>query len=878
MSSNSQSAVLFEVGSCWIKCGIVGSNQPHAVVASPASLTSALSGCLLQPLNCCALTGQSQPSAVEARLVDELAQVFGTLYSQTLLLKTSAHRVVIVEAFFVPQAIRSVLSKVFLEVLGAPFIKFVQSPMACAISSGRQTALVVDIGATDSRIIPVVLGQVMVEAAQATAIAPSALHAVAADLLLTTLFTSGKPSGSAPISPPQRPTRAVVQPGLAYEHLGLDFCPYGDGSPALDGLRDHDIGLASRNSPNDGGLRCKSSGLEGMVARWIEKTIRRHGSCSHRSSQLATKITLDIPVQLARCLAIAPTKPGNPSAATGTAASLPTYSVDVDADAWQRVCDMPFDCCAAHAVTAATRQICSDADVAAASQSESHPHHQRLLIPLLTRARKASALISRSEYTPTHIAVGDAIRLSPLDARKAVAASIVCNGGFSSMPGFALRLLKELAANVYPSFDITASLKAQAAGTSLKPTPAPVGRVSGGSAALTCLRPLLPYLSIANLFDPSITAYCGASTLAHALATTPRLVHAKTVGGSGSGNAATGSVASTLVKSDALTESSISRSDWLAIARPAESSPRRQGPASVAASDLLMSAPAFTPPMGDGPLPDLCVAGLVHDWAPVVDHFALAKARRAASESERKAAATQRSRAALASGSAASQSHAVAARAKLLAMAQSRSRSGSVASVASSTASAGSVASIRAGVAARAGPAAHAFAPTSAASAGVGPAATPTHASCPSSVVSAGSSLKASHVLSAGVGPSPKPSAPRISAGSSVVSAASQAGARTPRSSLTGGGSALSAGVGPSPMTATKQQRASSLAAAPSNVSASTNAVTGSTGAATNLPKVEPGTGKPSSAAPPLPPSNAAKLAALGARLKAATNTVAAKK
>ena len=175
-----------------------------------------------------------------------------------------------------------------------------------------------------------------------------------------------------------------------------------------------------------------------------------------------------------------------------------------------------------------------------------------------------------ADCTPLQLAVADALRGAPVDARRQLAGSIVLAGGLASLPGFGARLLSSVAAAVDTSFDVFASLEgallcgpdaafsAGARGVALLGGAPPQG--------LQALRPLLPFLCVANVVAPQNVALAGGSALGTALSAMPRLISgAKTAAAAASaaplrsaaGTLATG--AASLVRSDALAESSVQR-------------------------------------------------------------------------------------------------------------------------------------------------------------------------------------------------------------------------------------------------------------------------------------------------------------------------------
>jgi hypothetical protein len=613
--------VLIELGSAWIRAGVVGESGPRVTARLPAALSEALCGGLLSSSRPPAATSSSSssppppPSPVLARLLDELADVFSSLFLRGLLLRPSDHRVVLVEPLLFSSELRWCLAQALLNRLHCPALRHVQQPLAAAASAARNTALVVDVGMADTRILPVVLGQAVVEAACVVPRGASALHAVAGEVLLAAaaraaVAAAATTQTAAPPRPyPSPPTALVPHPGRAYAELGYDFPPYGS-SHWRPGLLDVDLwgreveGVGGRSDDEDGPLRCHAGGLEGACARWVETSVARYGQVLRRTSppsETTTGAVVDIPVPrtLALALGLAPTRPADPAAPTGSFLGTPGYSVSVPATAWSRCFDLFFDPGAPDdAINACRgREEALSADV------------PQPLLGLLCRARAAAEEVASvsASFTPLHLAAAQALRLAPVDSRRALASGVIVCGGPSALPGFPLRLLTELAAAVDPSFDLSASAQGGAAVAARSGG----GGSGGGAGALSSLRALLPHLALANsaAVPLPLTTFVGASAFALALATTPLIVPAATsvqkaiaatsgsagAGGSavaaGAAAAASTSTLLSVVRSDSLTETSLARggafdgAEAKRVAAPATaaavvgpSRPRRDGP------------------------------------------------------------------------------------------------------------------------------------------------------------------------------------------------------------------------------------------------------------------------------------------------------------
>jgi len=653
--------VVIDLGSAFARVCLGGDAAPRAAARSPPALRRALREAGLVGSGGGGGGGGNGDVAVGdgddkgegeggvALLAEQLAACLGPLVVRGLLLRGAGEaRVVLVEPALWPERARAAARAALLAHVGAAQLRLVPHALACAAACARATALVVDCGADECRVTPVVLGAELPQRLGGSgAAAPppggAAVAACAAALLLAALAraVAAAPPPAAQLQPPAQAPAAAAGPlsvrasaaaggGRAF---GLDLLAVGAeaaGSerlavvelPALGAGAGADAGAGE--AEGDAPLRpaagaAGGSVLEALLAQWAETCAFERGAVSGAAAGRAgprphaegAGVMLDLPVPPALVRALALRQP--------CAVALP-------AAAWRRCFDMPFDVSAAGEVAAAARALepaetAADANAEAnanadanAAQAQAPNWALAALSPLRARARAALAALARRDFAPLHLAVADALRHAPADARRQLAASLVLAGGLAAAPGFGARLLGELAAAVDARFDLRASLARHArlgpdaafeqarreAAARVEEEAAAAGRgrgrgdgrgdADGGSrghggggdcAGLRALRPLLPFLCLANTVAPPSVALAGGSVIGSALAATPRLVAAVRVPGAA---AVTPAAGAELTRSDALAESSQHRA------------PRGGNAAAAAAAAVVTKAAAPSAP------------------------------------------------------------------------------------------------------------------------------------------------------------------------------------------------------------------------------------------------------------------------------------------
>ena len=335
-----------------------------ATARTPRVLRDALLGCV--------------PPTDAERLAEVLARCLAPLFAE-LLLPPAAARVVVCESLFPPPLLRvAIAGALGCAQLNAAAPMSVPHALAAAAACGRGgTALVVDVGARGSRIVPVVLGHVLDVAAREALGGADAQHALAARLLL-----------------------AAVGHAIS-----------GRGPPMCGGDDDH------------------------PVAAWVDAALRKSGELVDGSSSNSSSILhvdncgccalLHVPPLLAASLGVSPPPPASLAPGTRpTASPLPTPTVRIPLNAWLA--------CASGAVlvdAAAEALVLDVVDALLLQRRGASSTSSAACLPPLPSFRASMTPHTPLSPTPLMSAIAESLLLSPLEHRPQLVSPLVLTGG-----------------------------------------------------------------------------------------------------------------------------------------------------------------------------------------------------------------------------------------------------------------------------------------------------------------------------------------------------------------------------------------------------------------------------------------------------------------
>lgn len=124
-----------------------------------------------------------------------LCRFMQDIYLKHLMVNAKDHRVVVVESLLCPTHFRNTLARVLFNHLNVPYATFVPSHLLCLFTIGRQSALVVDVGCSETTILPVYEGIPVVTAWQSTSYAAEAVQNSVKTLLLERAVVKSSETG-----------------------------------------------------------------------------------------------------------------------------------------------------------------------------------------------------------------------------------------------------------------------------------------------------------------------------------------------------------------------------------------------------------------------------------------------------------------------------------------------------------------------------------------------------------------------------------------------------------------------------------------------------------------------------------------------------------
>jgi len=430
--------VVIELGGVYFRVGEAASSLATCaptVVRAPPLFSAALSGGLLAP------TASGRPCAQAlARVREELALAFASIFSRVLHLPASTSRVALLAPLALPEPLRRALLAALLADVGVAGAALLPAPLAAAVGAGCWTALVVDVGERCARVTPVVHGHALAHAAREAGAGAAALHALGCALALAAAdAAAGADAAPLPAEGAPLPALAVgplttLHPAAASLALGRSAQPYGGaGAPWRAGLRDWELpALAAGGAALQARLRPRPMPLGGedaggAVALWVEQALSAAAARGGGGGEGGGALRVPLPPHVAAALAL-------PAGATHL--SLPAAPWAAAASGALLLCP--------HALAAAA--AAAEAGLVGAGARGGHLGGARAALRAALAALREGGGDAPRASLPR--AAAEALLASPLDARRALAGAVVACGGPASARGFPAALLSAVRAAV----------------------------------------------------------------------------------------------------------------------------------------------------------------------------------------------------------------------------------------------------------------------------------------------------------------------------------------------------------------------------------------------------------------------------------------------
>ncbi|KAH3856769.1 actin-related protein 10-like isoform X2 [Dreissena polymorpha] len=162
--SSDKNVVVLDIGTAYTKCGIAGEMCPRCIV--PSHLKNEKTG-KVQKL---------WDFKTETELYENLKDFLFNLYFRHLLMNPKDRRMVVCESLLCPAAFRETLARVLFKHFEVGSVMFSPGHLTTLLTLGTYTALVMDVGYTETLVVPVYEGIPVLKAVQALPLAGQAVH------------------------------------------------------------------------------------------------------------------------------------------------------------------------------------------------------------------------------------------------------------------------------------------------------------------------------------------------------------------------------------------------------------------------------------------------------------------------------------------------------------------------------------------------------------------------------------------------------------------------------------------------------------------------------------------------------------------------------
>lgn len=538
--------VVLELGTSTLRAGLAGDVRPRVSLRSPPWLCRLLRG-----------SGDSSPADC-----DLAAACLSSLISRDLGVRAWERKVVVLAspaggARELPGGLRRALARALCAELRTPALSLLAPGAAATLGSGLWTAIVVDVGMSESRVISMLHGRLLTGGGAVCAWGARAAVAAVAGSLATALLRNGAaeappaelvaalaasaaapPPRIAPPVPPPPPVRPACTAASDSDASRGDAWLAREAASLWAAASSPPDGPAPPWSPLDGGnLRPRSAaagacldalatdgGLASSVLDWAAHVI----ACEFGGGGDA-ELHLPLPPrvlgELLRRHARAETDDSPQITPRALTVALPRSAVTAAV-----MCGLQDDgsrSSSGSAVAGVTEApssfgVVPTFDVAAASSHGAHEPTLRGLVALCVLTAQAQAA---EVSLPACIA--DALRRAPVDARRVLARNVVLCGGLAGARGFPLALLAATALRLDPGLTPAEARNLVVRGIR------DVGGVGSVTSSDGSGSSLAEQLRLANLHQPAHAAFAGASTFALSAATVAVPASAATVAARG---------------------------------------------------------------------------------------------------------------------------------------------------------------------------------------------------------------------------------------------------------------------------------------------------------------------------------------------------------
>ncbi|CAH8448932.1 unnamed protein product [Schistosoma margrebowiei] len=158
-----KTAVVFDIGSVYTKCGFAGETGPRFIMPTEITLP----------------TGEKRSISScdgKDKRREFLTTFLYNIYYRHLLVNPKDRRVVVVESVLCPSSFREVLADVLFNHFEAPSVLFATSHLMALFTLGISSAVVLDCGYMDAQVLPVYEGYTLLNAWQSAQLGSKRIH------------------------------------------------------------------------------------------------------------------------------------------------------------------------------------------------------------------------------------------------------------------------------------------------------------------------------------------------------------------------------------------------------------------------------------------------------------------------------------------------------------------------------------------------------------------------------------------------------------------------------------------------------------------------------------------------------------------------------
>lgn len=170
--TSDKNVIVFDFGTAYTKCGVAGEMSPRCII--PSQLKDDKTGKIRKLWE----------YKTEVELFENLKDFLFNLYFRHLLINPKDRRMVVCESLLCPASFRETLARVLFKHFEVGSVMFTPCQLTAMLTLGTNTGLVMDVGYTETLVVPVYEGIPVLKAVQSLPLASKAVHQREKEILL----------------------------------------------------------------------------------------------------------------------------------------------------------------------------------------------------------------------------------------------------------------------------------------------------------------------------------------------------------------------------------------------------------------------------------------------------------------------------------------------------------------------------------------------------------------------------------------------------------------------------------------------------------------------------------------------------------------------